>query len=126
MKKTDLILLVVVGGVSLAGCGGSLMGARNMKTVRARDTLAVGQYRGVRSFTTEEFPTVVVQHYGGNYITVRLCDEVSGEEVDKRSTYVSYGEDAWVQFPYLPVGEYEAKLEVDGEVKESCRFTVRD
>ena len=57
---------------------------------------------------------------------MRLCDRDRGEEVDKRSTYVPYGEDAWVQFPYLPAGKNEAKLEVDGELKESCRFTVRN
>ena len=126
MTKTALILVVMAGAAGLAGCSGSLMGGKDMKTVRARDTLAEGQYSEVTSFSTEEFPTVVVERHGGSYITVRLCERGSGEEVDKRSTYVPYGEDAWVQFPYLPVGEYEAKLEVDGEVRESCRFTVRD
>ena len=36
-----------------------------MKTVRARDTLAAGQYREITSFSTEEFPTVVVERHGG-------------------------------------------------------------
>lgn len=126
MKRTALIFLVVAGAVSLAGCGGSLMGAKNMKTVRARDTLAAGQYREVKSFSTEEFPTVVVQRHGGDYITVRLCDRESGVEVDKKSSYVPYNEEMWVQFPYLPPGKYEARLEVEGELQETCRFSIHN
>ncbi len=120
-NRRAMALLIVFAVLLHAGCGTTPPKTRFYATQRSLSMES--DPPKMQGFGPGEIPSLKIEGYDGQTVTVAILDMLTGKTVETRTSYIPKGRNNVMPFELSP-GSYQAELYVSGTIVSTWKFKV--